>query len=403
MTHRYVIIGGGVAGASAVEGIRMHDPEGDILMFSRENHAPYRRPLLSKDLWYRPEARAELPVHDDSFYRDKDVQLMLRREIVELEPASRTIWDDRGVSYTYDQILLATGAKPRELVIEGSMHPEIHYFRTLEDYLWLERRIEQLQHVLIIGADPLAAELAAALRHHGREVTWVFPHDTPLHRILPRDIGEAFLEHCREVDIEVVSNDMIAGVEDHGGLLVARTQRGNTITTQMAIVANGSLPQIELAEAAGLETGVGIQVDQYARTTAPGVYAAGDVAEFPYIAVGRPVRLALWDHAVNHGRTAGANMAGAGLPYTHMPLFFGKLFDVYLEAVGQIDTNFDTQLVWLGESRECVVFYLEEDVVRGIVLWNLQGKSEWARELIRDARPMSREEREALVATAVKS
>ncbi len=395
--HRYVIVGGGVAGASAIEGIRSHDPDGSILMLSRENHAPYRRPLLSRDLWLRAGSRADLSYFDDAYYRDKRVELSLRRDIVEVSPERKLLVDDRGTEYGYDQLLLATGVRPRVLDVPGTDHPEIHYFRSLEDYLAMERRIAQVDHVLLIGEDFLALELAATIRRLGREVTLVVAHDYPMQRMLPRDMGSVLLEHCRNAGVELVSNETIVAFEDRGGLLQARTHDGNTITTQTAIVAIGGEPNVELAEGAGLEIGNGIEVNEYAAASTAGIWAAGDVAEFPHLVLGRQMRLDQWDHAIHHGRCAGANMAGANQPYTHIPLFAGTVFDVSLEAVGDVDSTWETHAVWREPYQEGVLFYLHNDIVRGVLMWNLIGGPEWARAAMRLRKPTTHEEREAMV------
>lgn len=395
--HRYVIVGGGVAGASAIEGIRAHDPEGSILMLSRENHAPYRRPLLSRDLWLRAGSRADLSYFDDAYYRDKRVELSLRRDIVEVSPERKVLVDDRGTEYGYDQLLLATGVRPRVLDVPGTDHPEIHYFRSLEDYLAMEKRIAQVDHVLLIGEDFLALELAATIRRLGREVTLVVAHDYPMQRMLPRDMGNVLLEHCRNAGVELVSNGTIVAFEDRGGLLQARTHDGNTITTQTAIVAIGGEPNVELAEGAGLEIGNGIEVNEYAASSTAGIWAAGDVAEFPHLVLGRQMRLDQWDHAIHHGRCAGANMAGANQPYAHIPLFAGTVFDVSLEAVGDVDSTWETHAVWREPYQEGVLFYLHNDIVRGVLMWNLIGGPEWARAAMRMRKPTTHEEREAMV------
>jgi 3-phenylpropionate/trans-cinnamate dioxygenase ferredoxin reductase component len=401
MNAKYLIVGGGVAAASAVEGIRAYDPDGPIRIVSRENHAPYRRPFLSKDLWFNADAADRLSVHEPRWYQERGVDLMLRREIVEIDPETRTAWDDRGGTLGYDQLLLATGVRPRILDVKGADHPELHYFRSLEDYLQLRHRLGQIQHALVIGEDFLSVELAAAIRHRGHEVSFMFPHDYPLQAFLPRDLGAFVLGRCRELGIESLSNEAILEFEDHAELLVGRTRAGNFVMTQTGIVSAGSDPQVELAEAAGLEIGNGIEVDEYARTSAPNVYAAGDVAEFPYLALQRTRRLELWDHAMHHGRAAGANMAGADLPYTYLPVFFGRVFDADLEAVGEIDATLETQLVWREPFQEGVLLYVSEGVTRGVLMWNLVGNADWAGEMIREGRELTDGEREDLVIEAL--
>jgi NAD(P)H-nitrite reductase large subunit len=145
--------------------------------------------MLSQELLRRGAPLDELSVHDDSFYRDHGVEVLLRRDVVELDPAARTVWDDRGVAYSYDKLLIATGSRPREIEAEGALHEGVRYFRSLEDYLLVERKLQHLQHVLVYGGDRLAAELAATLQARGLEVSYVYPDEYPLQRMLPREVG----------------------------------------------------------------------------------------------------------------------------------------------------------------------------------------------------------------------
>ncbi len=397
MTHEYVIVGGGLAAASAIEGIRARDPGGRILVLARENHAPYHRPPLSKDLWFGKSTLDKLPVHGEDFYREHRVELALRREAVELDLDRRMLWDDRGATYEYGKLLLATGGFPRRLNVEGADHETIHYYRYLEDYLLLQERLARLRHVLVIGGGFIGMEMAAALRHAGKDVTLLYPEQYPLYRVLPRDLGLFVADYYRRQGIETVSGEAVVRFEDRGGEIVAHTNGGNTVTTQLVIAGIGLAPSSELAEAAGLEVGNGIEVDEYGCTSDPHVYAAGDVAEFPCIPLDRRMRTEHWDHAIQHGKAVGANMAGANRPYTHLPFFYSDLFDLGWEAVGAVESTLDTHAVWKQEHREGVVYYLWDDVVRGVLLWNVWGAVDWARGLIQQGKAMTRAEREAAV------
>ena len=164
MYHRYVIIGGGISAAYAIEGIRALDREGSILLLTRENHRPYHRPTLSKDVWTESYDLERLPVHADYYYVQQQVDVRLRHEVVEVDLEARRVWDDLGQSSTYDQLLFATGVRPRRLQVEGAEHSSVRYLRDLEDYLDLERRLERVQHLTIVGSGFTAMEMAATLR-----------------------------------------------------------------------------------------------------------------------------------------------------------------------------------------------------------------------------------------------
>jgi NADPH-dependent 2,4-dienoyl-CoA reductase/sulfur reductase-like enzyme len=403
MNYKYAIVGGGNAAASAVEGIRAHDREGSILLLSRENHLPYKRPPLSKDLWFGKTTLNQISIHDDAWYRENNVTPALRREVVELSAEDRALWDDHGERYGYEKLLLATGARPRMLGATNAHLEPIHYYRSLEDYLGLRERLRSLQHVLVVGGGFISIEMAAALRHAGMEVTFVYPHEYPLQRVLPRDLGLHVADSYRQHGIETLSSDAVVAFEMRQDLVEAQTRLGNTITTQFVVAGVGADPSIELADAAGLQIGNGVEVDEYARTSDANIWAAGDVAEFPYLALGERTRIEHWDHAENHGRTAGENMAGAKKPYDYMPFFWSDFFDMGWEAVGDVDASLDVDVVWLEPYQSGVVFYLRDDAIRGALLWNFWDHVDWARRLIREAKPMSHEERVALVGEGAKA
>ncbi|HET7226405.1 MAG TPA: FAD/NAD(P)-binding oxidoreductase [Candidatus Eisenbacteria bacterium] len=395
--HTYVLVGGGVASAAAIEGIRAHDPNGTILLLSRENHAPYQRPPLTKGLWFGKTTLDELPVHDAEFYRTNGVELALRREVVELDAARHVLTDERGIEYGYDKLLLATGGRPRRLPAEGAEVEEVHYFRDLEDYLLLRQRSERVEHTLVVGGGFIGTELAAALRHVGREVTLLYAHEYPLANVFPRDLGLSLAEFYRERGIETVSNERVTGIEEGQGLVHARTASGGVVTTQLVVAGVGIAPQVDLADVAGLEVDDGIVVDEFTRSSDPDIHAAGDVAEFPSLALQRRLRVEHWEHARDHGRCAGANMAGAGEPYTALPFFYGDFFELGFEAVGELDSSLEVEAVWREPYREGVLYYLREDVVRGVLLWNVWNAVDWARGMVREARPTTRAAREAAV------
>ncbi|MEY4374653.1 MAG: hypothetical protein RL760_820, partial [Candidatus Eisenbacteria bacterium] len=288
MDIRYCIIGGGYAAAAAVEGIRAHDRDGRIVLFTRENHRPYRRPLLSKDLWYGEDTIERLPMHPDGWYEERGVEVRLRHEIVELDADHRRLYDEMGGEHVYGDLLLATGCRPRRLRAEGAESPNVGYFRDLEDYLALEARMDRLQHITLVGGGLTSLEMAAALRSRGKEITLVIGDEYPLHRVLPRDLGLPLLEFVRDLGVETVSGDMLVRIEDAaGGLVHARTHQGNELDTQLVLVDQGGDPIVDLAEAAGIGIDDGIVVNEFGRTSDPHVWAAGDVAEFPCLPLGQ--------------------------------------------------------------------------------------------------------------------
>ncbi len=382
MDYAYVIVGGGLAGASAIEGIRRHDPDGSVLLLSRENHPPYNRPPLSKDLWFGKKTLDLIPVHPEGYYAQQRVELALRREAVDLDPRQHTVWDDRGAAYRYGKLLLATGGRPRPLAAEGADPDTVHYYRYLEDYLFLRERVARVSRVLVVGGGFIGAELAAALTHAGKSVVMIYPQDYPLRHVLPRDLGEFVADYYRDRGVETVSSDTVVQLQTRMGSVIATTRQGVEIPVDLVVAGVGLRLHTELADAAGLEVDHGILVDEHLRTSDPDVYAAGDVAEFYCPALGERTRVEHWDNALHMGRCAGAHMAGADCTYDHLPMFYSDLFDLGWEAVGKVDSRLEVVPVWKQEHREGILYYLEEGAVKGVLLWNVWERVEWARRLI---------------------
>jgi len=397
MKVRYCIVGGGYAAAAAIEGIRSRDQAGDILMLSRENHRPYRRPLLTKELLLGTASLDRLPLHPDEWYAEQKVDVRLRHEVIEVDAESRRLWDERGEVIEFGDLLLATGCRPRRLHAEGAEIANVRYFRDLEDYLDLESRLDRVQHLTLVCGGFTSVEMAGALRARGKEITLVVPDEYPLHRLLPRDLGAPLLDYLREMGVETVSGDTLVKIEEMNGLLHARTLQGNELDTQLVLVDQGGEPLVDLAEAAGIAIDDGIVVDEYGRSSNPHIWAAGDVAEYPCLALNVIMRVEGSDHAEHHGRTVGANMAGANEPYTHLPLKWFRVGDLQFEGVGELWARLATEIVWMQPGHEGVVFYLRDDVIRGVLLINVPERLEWARGLIRDAHPMTSAERATML------
>jgi NADPH-dependent 2,4-dienoyl-CoA reductase/sulfur reductase-like enzyme len=398
MRFDYLIVGGGLSAASAVEGIRTHDERGSIGLISRENFPPYHRPPLSKGLWFGKDTMESLSVQSEAWYREHNAQLILRREVVEMDADLRRVWDDHGNIHEYGKLLLATGGEPRRLSIEGAELDGIHYYRQLEDYLALRNSIQRVRHALVVGGGFIGMEISAALRHAGIEVTLLYPEEYPLRRVLPRDLGLFVADFYRQKGVETVSGETVAKFEMRNGEITATTQNHNQVTTELVVVGVGLVPETTLADAAGLATGNGITVDEFGRTSDTRIYACGDVAEFPCLPLGRAMRVEHWEHALAHGKAVGACMAGSTRGYDHLPMFYSDLFELGWEAVGLIDSSLPVHAVWREAFKSGVIFYLEDDAIRGALLWNVWDAVEWARGLIREARVMSGAEREELVA-----
>jgi 3-phenylpropionate/trans-cinnamate dioxygenase ferredoxin reductase component len=369
-TTKYLIVGAGMTGDMAAKGIREHDADGSITMVGADPNPPYKRPLLTKGLW---QGAPEEKVWRDAAER---VELVTGRRIVSLDLSAGTAADDAGEEYSWEKLLLATGARPRQIPgAEG-----VVWFRTLDDYRRLRQVAGEGTHVAVIGGGFIGSELAAGLVGNGCRVTMLFPEPGIGHRLFPLDLSASVTDYYREKGVEVLAGEMVSSASGDR----VETASGQAIEADAVVAGLGVVPDTELADAAGLEVDDGIVVDEYGRV--PGhenVFAAGDVARFPVAALGTSLRIEHEDHANSHGKSVGANMAGADTPYEHLPFFYSDLFELGYEAVGIVDSRLEAVEDWQEPYRKGVVTYVEDGRPRGVLLWNVWDKLDAARDLLR--------------------
>ena len=384
-SYRYLIVGGGMTGDAACKGIRSIDPDGSIALVGDEPDPPYARPPLTKGLWLGKE--------ESSIWRgteDEGVDLHLGRTIVSLDLDAHTATDDRGDTYGYDRLLLATGGRPRHL--PGAPEGVVHY-RTLADYHALRAAAADGTRVAVIGGGFIGSELAAALASNGCAVTMIFPEEAIGTRLFPRDLALSLNDYYREKGVELVAGGLVGGVERRDGGYRVTVDGGGAFDADVVVAGLGIVPRDELAADSGMATDNGIPVDDRGRVAGhDDVFAAGDVARFPARDLGRELRVEHEDHAKSHGRQVGRNMAGADEPYDHLPFFYSDLFELGYEAVGELDSRLETVAEWAEPHRKGVVCYQDaEGRPRGFLLWDVWGKVDAATDLIRAAAPVGNE------------
>ena len=377
----HLIVGGGMTAAAAARGAREVAPAAAVGIISAEPHPPYNRPPLSKALWKGdPES---------SIWRTDDVQgveVILSRNITGIDPANRTVTDHQGDTYGYGTLLLATGGTPRRL---AGAPPSVIYFRTLDDYRRLRASAAPGRHFVVLGGGFIGSEVAAALRLQGAAVTMVIPEAGVGARVFPAPLSQDLAQLYREKGVAVRTGEGVAVVSERGGKFVVTTTTGIELPADGVVAGLGIVPAVELAQAAGLATDNGILVDEYLRTSNPAIFAAGDVANFPSQALGHRSRVEHEDNANAQGRQAGRNLAGAAEPYHHLPFFYGDLFELGYEAVGDLDARLETVSDWKTPFREGVVYYLDAGRVRGVLLWNTWGQVDHARALVAQGGPFT--------------
>lgn len=387
--YKYIIVGAGVAGASAVEGIREQDKNGSILLVGAEDALPYNRPPLTKGLWSGDEKVSDIPVHDEAYYQDGGVEFLRGARVESINPSDKKIRTAEGTEHTYDALLLATGGSPRRLNIPGANAHGMLYYRTLADYEEIRPQATEGKTAVVIGGGFIGSEIAAALCMAGVKVTMVFPASYIVDRVFPEDLGRALQSAYTDKGITFLTGDSPSTVQHKSDGFLTGTNGGRWLKSDILVIGIGILPGTQLAEAAGLDTEIGITVNEFLQTSDPNIYAAGDNANFPYAALRKRTRVEHWDNAVFQGKQAGRNMAGAREPYTHMPFFYSDLFEFGYEAVGEVDSRLETFADWQEPFKTGVIYYLKDNRVRGAMMCNVWEKVPEARDLIRADKPVA--------------
>lgn len=369
----YLIIGGGMTADAAVHGIRAADPSGSIGLISSEAHAPYRRPPLSKGLW-KGEEEKSIWLSNAA----EHAELHLSTTAITIRPDQKEVIDDRGQVYSYKKLLLATGGKVRTF---PSQAEGIIYYRSLDDYQKVRSLTAHAKQIVVIGGGFIGSEVAAALAMNRQKVTMIFPDNSIGSRVYPARLSAFLNEYYETKGVEVLAQTSVSRVDKRGSTYHITTGNGKLLEADVVITGIGIQPDVSLAQLTGLKVENGIVVNENLQTSAPDIYAAGDVANFPNTVFGR-MRVEHEDNANTMGECAGKNMAGATTAYAHLPFFYSDLFDLGYEAVGQLDSRLTVVEDWKEEFREGVIYYMDKNLVRGVLLWNTWGQVENARKMI---------------------
>ena len=382
-SYDYVIVGGGVAAASAVKGIRSQDSSGTIAVLGSEPDPPVYRPDLSKTLWLEDDKSLDDSSLAGDLEDDDHVDLVLDTTVTEVDPDAHAVRLADGSSVGYGKLLLATGAEPR--VLEVAPGPKVVYYRTAADYQRLRAAVDAGSHFVVVGGGYIGSELASALVQNDVRVTLVLDLEDVQEQMFPRALAASLTKAFADRGVTVVHGTVASGGETNGGVQVTLDD-GTEIAADAAVIGVGVLPRTGLAEAAGIEVDNGIVVDDHLRTSATDVYAAGDVASYPDALLGRR-RVEHVDHAEKSGEAAGRAMAGADGAYDYTPFFWSDILDYGYEAVGEVTSRNDMVEDWKdGQLGTGVVYYLRSGQVRGVLLWNVWDSVDKARELIRETK-----------------
>lgn len=352
--RRVVIAGGGAAGFAAAEMLRRHGFDGSVTILSADRDAPYDRPNCSKD-YLAGEAPAEwMPLRADGWYADNDIDLRLKTEIAAFDPGARRVSLRGGDDLAYDALVLALGAEPSRPPIPGLDAAGAYVLRSLADADAILAAAKGAKRVAVVGASFIGLEVAASLRHHGLEVHVAAPEDVPLGRVLGDEVG-AWIRGLHEAN----------GVNFHLGRKVEGWADGRLrlddgeIEADFIVVGAGVGPRTALAEAAGLKVDHGVIVDDRLRTSAPGVYAVGDLARFPDAATGQPIRVEHWVHAERQGQHAARVILGDDAPFTDTPFFWSVHYGSTVNYVGHAEAFDPPRVDGSLKDQDAAVRYVQ--------------------------------------------
>ncbi|HEY8152181.1 MAG TPA: FAD-dependent oxidoreductase [Vicinamibacteria bacterium] len=358
-----VIVGGGPAGAAGAEALRRSGYAGPVTLVAPEAPGPVDRPNLSKDYLAGKAPEDWIPLRTAEFYAEHQVGLLADDPAARIDPAAHTVTLESGRTLGYGALLLATGAEPRRLGAPGADRPHVHVLRTLAQSRAIIEGASRTRRAVIVGASFIGLEAAAALRERGLEVDVVGPEPVPLARVLGEDIGRAVQRIHEEHGVRFHLGRTVKEILDDA----VELSDGTSLEAGLVVVGVGVTPRTSLAESAGLEVDNGILVDEYLRTSAPDVYAAGDVARIPDPRSGERVRIEHFVVAERQGQAAARAMLGLGAPYRDIPFFWSQHYDVSLSYVGHAAAWDRIETRGSVASRDFAAFYVRQERVMAVV------------------------------------
>ncbi|MBS1887661.1 MAG: FAD-dependent oxidoreductase [Actinobacteria bacterium] len=362
----FLLVGGGMAGASCAAELRKQGAEGSILLVGREPEPPYERPPLSKEYLRGDSERAEAYVNEPSWYEENAVELATGKNVMAIDAEGRTAKVQGGEEVAFGQALLATGANVNILRLEGAENEGIHYLRAYGNADAIRADAAGAKRVVLVGGSYIAAEVAASLAEAGADCTMVGLEEVALSRTFGEDAGRFFQEGLEAHGITYVGGESASAFEGDGRVSAVVTESGRGFECDLVVVGAGVKPDVMLAQRAGLEVDDGIVCDSKLRASAPGIYAAGDVCSYESVVHGRRIRVEHWDVSMQQGMHVARNMLGADADYDVVPYFFSDLGDwASLEYVGPA-ADWDEE-IWRGSraTGEFSVWYLKAGKVAG--------------------------------------
>jgi 3-phenylpropionate/trans-cinnamate dioxygenase ferredoxin reductase subunit len=366
----FILLGGGLASATAASTLRAEGFDGRVIIVGDETHVPYSRPPLSKDVLRGEKSPERTWLRPPAWYESKDIELQLGVRAVAVDPRAHTVELADGTRLAYDKLLVATGGVPRTLDIPGADLPEVFFLRTLDDTLALREHLTPGAPLVVIGAGFIGAEVAASARKLGCQVTMLEIAAIPLGRALGPKIGQIYAEVHRERGVALHTGVGVERIEGDGHVRRVVTTDGRVHEAAVVVIGVGLLPCLDLARRSGFATGNGIIVDEYCQTSADDVFAAGDIAHHPNHFLSRSIRVEHWQNAQHQGTAAARNMLGQRKAFREVPWVWSDQYEHNLQVVGLPDPS--DRLVVRGDAatRNFSAFFLRDGRVTAALAVN---------------------------------
>jgi 3-phenylpropionate/trans-cinnamate dioxygenase ferredoxin reductase component len=395
----FLLIGGGLSSGNCARWLRESGAEGQVLLVGRESDPPYNRPDCSKGYLQGKEAREEAYFRPDGWWGEQDVELLTRTSVTALDTHSRTATLSNGSEVEFEKAFIATGANVRRLGVPGCELEQIHYLRTLANSEAIRAGVEDAEEVVMIGGSYIGCEVAASLTLVGKRCTIVMLEENPLERGFGERVGRFFGELLRSHGVTIHAGDGLGRFEGDGHVRQVVTTNGLELSADAVVIGAGVTPDVALARKAGLEIGErgGVRCSSRLESSAPGIFAGGDICEYDSVIHGEPIRIEHWDVAFNHGKTAALNMLGRDIPHDVVPYFYSVLADWgELEYVGPAYEWDEEILRGSFEDGAFTNWYLKDGALKGALTVGRSDDLDAARRLIVAGGVLDEDQRAAL-------
>lgn len=363
----FVVIGAGLAGASAAIALRKYSVDARVTLIGDEEEVPYERPPLSKGYLRGEQPIEKLLVRPREFYAEQTIETVLGARACRIDATARMVHLDGGRRVPFDRLLIATGVRNRRPPIPGIDLPGVHQLRTIRDATRVRAEMQPGRKAVVVGMGFIGCEVAASLRHHQVEVVSIDPGPVPLARVLGETIGGTLAALHASYGVHTVFNDSVEAFEGNGHIARVVTRAGLRIPCDFALVAVGVEPVIDLLDGSGIRIDNGVAVDQYCATSVDGIYAAGDVANHFHPVFGRHIRVEHWQNAMRHGDTAARNMLGERITYDDIPWFWSDQYDANIQYAGFHTTSEDMIVRGRLDGGSFAAFYMNGGVIDAVV------------------------------------